>query len=178
MNEVVKTILERRSVRKFDQHPVEEAIVREIIECGRSAPNAWGHQTFEFYAITDRKLMRELAELTAKFLGGEPEDHLFFSAPLIILISDIRDNYMRLADAGCAMENMFLAARSQGVGSVWINQFSPICDKLEVIDKFESIGIAKNRVVTSLGAFGYPAEEPKPKELISAVHYIRSEAEA
>ena len=85
---------------------------------------------------------------------------------------------MRLADAGCAMENMFLAARSQGVGSVWINQFSPICDKLEVIDKFESIGIAKNRVVTSLGAFGYPAEEPKPKELISAVHYIRSEAEA
>ena len=165
MNEVVKTILERRSVRKFDQRPVEEAIVREIIECGRSAPNAWGHQTFEFYAITDRKLMRELAELTAKFLGGEPEDHLFFSAPLIILISDIRDNYMRLADAGCAMENMFLAARSQGVGSVWINQF-------------ESIGIAKNRVVTSLGAFGYPAEEPKPKELISAVHYIRSEAEA
>ena len=103
MNEVVKTILERRSVRKFDQRPVEEAIVREIIECGRSAPNAWGHQTFEFYAITDRKLMRELAELTAKFLGGEPEDHLFFSAPLIMLISGIRDNYMRLADAGCAM---------------------------------------------------------------------------
>ena len=31
MNEVVKTILERRSVRKFDQRPVEEAIVREIM---------------------------------------------------------------------------------------------------------------------------------------------------
>lgn len=98
---------------------------------------------------------------------------MFFDAPLIILISDIRDNYMRLADAGCAMENMFLAARSHGIGSVWINQFSPICDKLEVIEKFETIGIAKNRVVTSLGAFGYPDETPQPKKLISAVHYLR-----
>lgn len=163
-------------MRRFAQRPVDDALVHEIIECGRSAPNAWGHQTFEFYAIADQKLMRELAELTAKYLGGEPEDHNFFSAPLIILITDIRDNYMRLADAGCAMENMFLAACSHGIGSVWINQFSPICEKLEVIEKFESIGIAKNRVVTSLGAFGYPAETPAPKELISAVHYIGLEA--
>lgn len=173
MNEVIKTILERRSVRRFAQRPIDEALVREIIECGRSAPNAWGHQTFEFFAVTDRTLMRELAELTARYLGGEPEEHMFFDAPLIILISDIRDNYMRLADAGCAMENMFLAARSHGIGSVWINQFSPICDKLEVIEKFETIGIAKNRIVTSLGAFGYPDETPQPKELISAVHYLR-----
>ncbi len=165
MNEVVKTILERRSVRKFDQRPVEEAIVREIIECGRSAPNAWGHQTFEFYAITDRKLMRELAELTAKFLGGEPEDHLFFSAPLIILISDIRDNYMRLADAGCAMENMFLAARSQGVGSVWINQFSPICDKLEVIDKFESMAGPSSTAARILSPSSRTACSPRKRTL-------------
>ena len=134
MNDVVRTILERRSVRRFQPCGIDEAIVREIIECGRCAPNAWGRQTFGFHAITDRKLMRELAELTAKYLGGAPEEHAFFSAPLIILISDIRENYMRLADAGCAMENMFLAAKSYGVGSVWINQFSPICDKLEVID--------------------------------------------
>ena len=173
MNDVVKTILERRSVRRFQPCGIDEAIVREIIECGRCAPNAWGRQTFGFHAITDRKLMRELAELTAKYLGGVPEDHEFFSAALIILISDIRENYMRLADAGCAMENMFLAAKSFGVGSVWINQFSPICDKLEVIEKFESIGIAKDHVVTSLGAFGYPAEEPKAKELLSKVYYIR-----
>lgn len=70
------------------------------------------------------------------------------------------------------MENMFIAAQSFGLGSVWINQMSPICDKLEVIEKLESIGVSKDRIITSVGAFGYPAQPPREKELTSKVHYI------
>lgn len=172
MNEVTKTILERRSIRSFDPKPIEAGIVSEILECGRCAPNAWGHQSFELFAISDRALLDDLAALTAKYLGGDPTEHNFFSAPLVILIADLRENFMRLADAGCIMENMFIAAQSYGVGSVWINQLSPISDKLEVIEKLESIGITKDRVVTSIGAFGYPAAPAREKELITKVHYI------
>lgn len=178
MNEVIRTILARRSIRGFQPRQVEEEIVAQILECGRCAPCAWGKQSFEFFAVTDRRLLEELAELTAKYLGGEVWEHNFFSAPLVILISDLRENFMRLADAGCAMENMFIAAQSFGLGSVWINQLSPICDKLEVIEKLESIGVSKDRVITSIGAFGYPAQPPREKELISRVHYIRGEEEA
>ena len=166
MNDVVKTILERRSVRRFQPCGIDEAIVREIIECGRCAPNAWGRQTFGFHAITDRKLMRELAELTAKYLGGVPEDHEFFSAPLIILISDIRENYMRLADAGCAMENMFLAAKSYGVGSVWINQLKGNCDDPGVREVLTSLGVPSDHIGFGTAALGYaasPAREMKKR---------------
>lgn len=175
MNDVIKTIFDRRSIRSFLPKRIEEEIVTELMECGRRAPNAWGHQSFEFFAVTDQKLLRELACLTAKYLGGEPEEHNFFGAPLVILMADIRENFMRLADAGCAMENMFIAAQSYGLGSVWINQLSPISDKLEVIEKLESIGITKDRVVTSIGAFGYPAAPPREKELTARLHYIRGE---
>ena len=172
MNEIIRTIYERRSIRTFKNEGLDPEIVEEIVECGRRAPNAWGHQSFEFIVITDKKLMTELAELTAKYLGGTREDHNFFSAPLIIIIADLRENFMRLADAGCAMENMFIAAQSYGIGSVWINQFSPISDKLEVIEKLETIGISKDMVITSVGAFGIPDGPPKDKELISGVRYI------
>lgn len=175
MNDVVKTIFARRSIRCFTPRPVEEQIVSELLECGRRAPCAWGHQSFEFFAVTDRKLLDELAALTAKYLGGDPQDHNFFSAPLVIFIADLRENFMRLADAGCAMENMFIAAQSYGLGSVWINQISPISDKLEVIEKLESIGVSKDRVITSVGAFGYPGAGPLEKELVSRVHYIKGE---
>lgn len=172
MNDVIKTILERRSIRCFDPRPMEKELVAEILECGRRAPNAWGHQDFEFFAVTNRTLLDELAALTMKYLGGELTDHNFFSAPLVILISDRRDNFMRLADAGCAMENMFIAAQSCGIGSVWINQLSSISDKLDVMDKLETIGITKDRVVTAIGAFGYAGGPPREKTLISKVHYI------
>lgn len=172
MNEVIRTIYDRRSVRSFTTEPIERDIIEQIVECGRRAPNAWGNQSFEFFAVTNRKIICDLAQITARYLGGTAQEHDFFSAPLIILIADLRDNFMRLADAGCAMENMFLAAKSYGVGSVWINQLSPICDKLDVIEMLESIGVAKNRVITSIGAFGWPAEPPLPKELISRVHYL------
>ncbi len=175
MNKVIETIFERRSIRTFEPRAIETERVAEILECGRRAPNAWGHQSFELFAITDPLLMDELAALTAKYLGGKVEEHRFFSAPLIVLISDLRENFMRLADAGCIMENMFIAAQSYGIGSVWINQLSPISDKLEVMDKLESIGIAKNRVVTSIGAFGYPAGAPREKELVTKIHYINQE---
>ena len=172
MNEVIKTIQARRSIRSFSDDPVERTLVEELLECGRRAPNAWGHQSFEFFAIRNRAVLDRLAELTAKYLGGEPAEHRFFDAPLVILIADLRENFMRLADAGCAMENMFIAAQSLGLGSVWINQLSPICDKLEVIETLETIGIGKDRIVTSAGAFGWPAGLPKEKELIAKLHYI------
>lgn len=173
MNPVIETIMARRSIRCFDPRPIEQERVSEILECGRSAPNAWGHQSFELFAITNSSILDDLAALTAKYIGGDVADHRFFSAPLVVLISDYRDNFMRLADAGCIMENMFIAAQSYGIGSVWINQLSSISDKLDVIEKLESIGITKDRVVTSIGAFGYPAEPAKEKALITKVHYLK-----
>ncbi|HIV86516.1 MAG TPA: nitroreductase [Candidatus Pygmaiobacter gallistercoris] len=173
MNETIKTIHARRSIRAFSDEPIDQKTIDLILGCGRRAPNAWNHQTFEFIAVTNRPLLDRLADLTARYLGGVREDHNFFGAPLVILITDLRENFMRLADAGCAMENMFLAAQSLNLGSVWINQFATISNKLEVIRTLEEIGVTEDRVITSVGAFGHPAAGPREKELISQVRYLK-----
>jgi len=173
MDSVIDVIKTRRSIRRFADQSIDDGLIAQIVECGRCAPNAWGHQGFEFYVVTNQSVIDSLTELSAKYLDGEREKFCFFGARLLILIADRRDNFMRLADAGCAMENMFIAAASMGIGSVWINQLSPISDKIDVIDMLETIGITKDKVVTSVGAFGYPDEIPTVKQLISKVSYIK-----
>ena len=91
---------------------------------------------------------------------------------MIIIIVDDRGHRTPFQDAGCAMENMFIAAQSLGLGSCWINQFMTINDEPEVIELLKEIGIDETKMVTALGAFGYPAKPPKDKEIVSKVHYV------
>ena len=67
MNKVIETIFERRSIRTFEPRAIETERVAEILECGRRAPNAWGHQSFELFAITDPLLMDELAAFRVRW---------------------------------------------------------------------------------------------------------------
>ena len=64
-------------------------------------------------------------------------------------------------DNACALENIFLAAWSFGIGSVWINQLQGICDRPAIREILDSFGIPKNHVVYGMAALGYPAQEPK-----------------
>lgn len=169
MNEVIRTIITRRSIRGYTDEELTQEEVDQIILAGRTAPNAWNNQTFELFIVTNPSAIDSLAEITAKHLGGEKEDHNFFGARLIIMVVDLRENFMRLADAGCIMENMMLAAHSMGIGSVWVNQFSTLQDLPEVIEAWERLGITRDRTVCCIGAFGYPNQPPKEKILMSRV---------
>lgn len=172
MNEVIKNILERRSIRKFTDEPLPRGVLEKIVEAGRHAPNAWNSQSFKFYIITSDEVLNSMAEITAKYLGGKAGEHRFFGAKQIILIADLRENPMGLANAGCAAENIMLAARSLGVGSVWINQFSTISDKPDVVLLMESIGVSRGYVTLAVCALGFPDYTPEPKEVVSKVYYV------
>ncbi|MBR2672346.1 MAG: nitroreductase family protein [Oscillospiraceae bacterium] len=172
-NEVIRTIMARRSTKGFREDPIPQEFIDTIVETGRNAPNAFNYQKWEFYVVSDREWIRKESEISAKLLGGEPSDHVFYNAPVIIIIVDDRGHRTPFQDAGCAMENMFIAAQSLGLGSCWINQFMTINDEPEVIDLLKEIGIDETKMVTALGAFGYPAKPPKDKEIVSKVHYVK-----
>ena len=79
---------------------------------------------------------------------------------------------MCYCDAGCAVENMFIAAESLGISSVWSNQFSRLADKEDLIEYLDTIGIEKDRIITAVAIFGYADEIPEEKTLISKVIYL------
>ena len=172
MNEIIRTIIERRSIRGFSEKPIPREDLELIIQCGRYAPNSWNNQSYLVTVIQDKTVIRKLAEITQKYLDGPLEDYLFFGSSSIIIVSDKRDNLVRLADAGCVLENMFIAAQSMGIGSVWINQFFTLSEKEEVIGFFETLQIPREYIVCGIGAFGYANVSPKMRELKSKVVYF------
>ena len=175
MNEIIKTIIERRSIRCFSKKPLRREDFELIIQCGRHAPNSWNNQSYLLTVIQDRKIIRELAEITREFLNGPLEDYLFFGSSSLVIVSDKRDNPVHLADAGCVLENMFIAAQSMGIGSVWINQFSTLTEKEKVIQFFETLQIPRDYIVCGIGAFGYAGALPDKRELKSRVVYFMEE---
>ena len=145
----------RRCVRKFEDKPVSEEIIKNAANAGRLAPTGNNVQPCKFVVITDKKRLDELAKLT-----NPNGAHLLNAAGGIVVIAEPGKYY--LEDGSAATENILLALWTQGVGSVWIAG-----DKKEYANDVIKFVGGSNEKLVSIIAFGYPAEQPKPtkKEL-------------
>ena len=92
---------------------------------------------------------------------------------LIIPSNDVESPFGK-EDNACALENIFIAAWSFGIGSVWINQLQNICDTPAIRDILNDFGVPANHVVYGMAALGYPDPDTviQPKERIGKVAYI------
>jgi len=118
MNEVLKTIRNRRTVRRFKSDPVDEEKLQMILEAGRWAPSFSNLQPWKFIVIKDQGLKNAL-DRAAK----ESVLHLGINeAPAVILVCvDRRIDPLHAIEAGAAAtQNMTLAAHSLGLGAGWI----------------------------------------------------------
>lgn len=156
MNEVMQNILTRVSVRDFQSTPVPKAEVETLIKAALYAPSGMCKQTWHFTAVLDTAIVAELASAVGEVLGRE--GYNFYKAPTLIIPSNDRDNKFTVEDNACALQNIFLAANSLGIGSVWINQVRDISDHPQVRAILTKLGIPENHVVTGLAALGYATE--------------------
>ena len=85
MNETIKVLTTRRSVRKFKSDPVPENVLDEILKAGEYAPTGMGQQSPIIIVITDPEVRAEVSELNAEIAGmsGDP----FYGAPVILLLA-------------------------------------------------------------------------------------------
>lgn len=94
----------------------------------------------------------------------------YYHAPTLVIVSADAANPLSPYDCACALENIFLAATSLGIGSCWINQPGQTCDDAEVRAFLtEKLGVPANYRVYGCAALGYapasaPVKEKKPKE--------------
>lgn len=153
MNETMNTILTRRSTRDFSDKAVSREELELLIKAAVHAPTAMNRQTFRFTVLTRREDIDELAQAIGKTLGREGYD-MYKPAALIIPSND-RDSLYGRDDNACALENIFLAAQSLGIGSVWINQLHGICDEPEIRKLLTKYEIPENHVVYGMAALGH-----------------------
>lgn len=172
MNETLKTILTRRSIRKFTQDPIPANILEDIVNAALHAPSGVGKQTWKFTVITNRKLIEKLADIISKELDRPGYD--MYRPTALIIPSNERESTWGKEDNACALENIFLAAHSLGVGSVWINQLQTINDRPAVRAFLDELHIPANHVVYGMAALGYPDPDTTipPKKRTGLVEYI------
>lgn len=125
---VLKT---RRSVREYSGEPVSEADIKTMLVCAMQAPSAKNEQPWEFVVIKDRGQLEEIAKLN-------PNATFAKNAPLGILICLNQSKEvvrgMGILDIGMAAENLMLAARGLGLGSVFTGIF-PSQEKMAIFSR-------------------------------------------
>jgi nitroreductase len=149
---MIDVILNRRSIREYQDKEIPDDVLAEILEAGRQSPSAANRQPYHFVVVTDTKLRQELGGLLSRFLKKAPVILVGCANPKAILTGK-----WATVDTTIALENMVLAAWSLGIGSCWVGSFNE--QKVK-----ELLKIPDNWKVVALLPLGYPAETPKQRK--------------
>ncbi|MFA5927738.1 MAG: nitroreductase [Candidatus Margulisiibacteriota bacterium] len=175
--QVFKVIKSRRAVRKYLDKPVSRELIEQILEAGQLAPSGMNSQPWRFVVVRDPVLRKELAvaarkkaepfyeEMFQKFPERRPlieqrfatmTDPIYYSAPVVIFL--ICEGRFAATSAGLAAENMFLAAKALGLGSIWVDAGRFGLEDEAIKTKF---GIKGTEEIIAPLLFGYADEEPE-----------------
>ena len=146
---VHRVIHERRDMRHFVPLPVEPDVLRRLLDAAHAAPSVGLSQPWRFIRITRPELRRQIHEMvqqerarTAAALKERGEEFLKLKIDGVLecgelLVVAVRDGgtqevfgrrtlpEMDVASAACAIQNLWLAARAEGLGMGWVSIFDP-----------------------------------------------------
>lgn len=166
-NQVVNTIMERRSIRKYKPQAVERDKMDLILKCGINAPNGQNKQSWEVRVVDNPELLNAMKEAMAKGhpnLSPEMVRGCFRGAPTMVFIARDLAYDFSAYDCGLLAENMVLAAWSMGIGSICLG--SPVrflTDNAECQPLLEKLGFSEGYELSLCVGFGYPDESPAAK---------------
>ncbi|HBE03823.1 MAG: hypothetical protein A2096_16775 [Spirochaetes bacterium GWF1_41_5] len=146
----------RKSIRAYENKPVEKSRLEYIINAGRFAPSACNKQPWHFYVLQQGEAREKI--------NRAYDRRWFAEAPVILAVVLKTDEaWVRSdgkcygdLDAGLAMDHMLLAAHEQGLGACFIAAF-----KKEIAAC--ALALPQNHEPILLAAVGYPAESGKEK---------------
>ena len=181
MNEVIKNMLERRSVRKYKKEQIKEEELDLILKAGLYAPSAGSRQGVLFVVSQDRETNEKLGRIKKAHFNGRISDdkiyiskeqpsiaddvtimNAFYDAPTVVTLFAPKNFVFAESDCSIAAENMLLAATSIGIGSCYIGAAWESFDDTfgqEILKKWEVR--TDYRGVCHI-ILGYPLDEHKP----------------
>ncbi|MGC9104501.1 MAG: nitroreductase family protein [Candidatus Methanodesulfokora sp.] len=162
MEECLKLLLGRRSIRVFEDKEVSDGLIKRILDVARYAPSAKNSQPWEFVVVRDEEVRRKLASIHR--YAYPPQ-----RAPVAIAVlcnpELSPDSY--LVDCANATIYLMLAAHALGLGTVWIQSLRNVKEINEILG-------SEGRIPVALIALGWPAEKPeaRPRRELKEIVYI------
>ena len=163
-------IMERKSVRRYTDKPVEEEKIKKLLTSAMQAPSAVNQQPWEFIVITDKDLLAKLSKTSG---GAWPLEKAPLGIMPVLRKTD-KAPVMAPQDLSAATQNILLEAVNQDLGAVWIGVY-PREERITYIK--EVMNIKSDVTPFCMIAIGYPDET---KEVIkrydeTRVHYNKWE---
>jgi nitroreductase len=154
--ELMEAIKKRQSIRDYEDRPVPENKLRNVLEAARLAPSASNRQRWKFVVVRESDLRQKLYRAA----NGQP--HIVKAPAVIAAVATMPEYVMRSGvpshpvDLAIAVDHMTLAAVEQELGTCWIGGF----DQEDVKDILK---IPENYRVVALLTLGFPKATGKAK---------------
>jgi nitroreductase len=185
MNETLQTIMNRRSIRKYQAKQIADSELQLILEAAINAPSARNQQKWHFTVIQNReKLDKMTAQIKEnvinsdnEFLKGRIKDPAFspfHNAPTVVVISGEDGNKFVPVDCGLAIGNIILAAASMNLGACVVGSPDMLFATAKVAEIKKELGIPGGYSHVCTVTLGYregamPEARPRSKDVITYI---------
>ena len=157
---ILDNILARTSIRSYQDRPVEQDKIENLLRAGMAAPSAVDKRPWHFIVVTDRQVLNGLAE-------ANPNAGMAARAPLAIVVCGDKTRALTrvpdywVQDVAAATENILLAAQGMGLGAVWTGTY-PTTERVEKVTAV--LNLPEHIVPFCTIVIGYPERYQAPKD--------------
>ena len=160
MNEALKNIMSRRSVKAYKPEMPSQELIDQVVEAGTHAPTGMNRQSPIIIEVTDKAVRDKLSKMNADVMGAKIDP--FYGAPVVLVVLADKSVGTYKYDGSLVMENLMLAANAVGLGSCWIHRAKEEFESDEGKALLRQWGIEGDWVGVGHCILGYPAADPKP----------------
>lgn len=169
--DTLETIFSRTSIRHFTDQEISDADVHTILRAGMSGPSCVNARDWSFLVVRDPEMLNKMADA-----NGRPAEPLRHAKLGILVCGDLERAFSGapdywVVDGAIAAQNMILAAKSLGIGSVWLGTW-PQMNRVK--NQQLLFTLPETQIPHSVIAFGYPDDllpEAKPDYEENRVHF-------
>ena len=161
--EAMNNLLERRSVRKYQDKQVTDELLDQVLTAGLFAPTGMNRQNIVMVAVRDKETRDQLMRMNAAVMGAQNDP--FYSAPCVIVVLGDPENYPVVENGSLVLGNLMNAAHAVGLGSCWIHRATQMFETEEGKARLRKWGLKDTLVGIGNCILGYPAEnlEARPR---------------
>lgn len=159
MNEVIKNMITRRSVRSYSSMVPGDKLIDEVVEAGLYAASGMDRQDSIIIVVKDREMRDRISKMNAAVM--KRSSNPFYGAPVILIVLSNKANPNGIYDASLVLGNMMNAAHSLGLASCWIHRAKEEFESEEGKEILRKLGIEGEYEGVGHLALGYiEGEEP------------------
>ncbi len=170
MDQVQKTLLSRRSIRKYKTQQISKEQLQAVLTAGLYAPSAMNEQAWKLVAIQDPKELQKVTQAAMKLTGRT--DSPFYNAPTLVIVFVKQDAIAPFSDGALSIGNMMNQAYALGLGSCWIHCVIDLFSTPEGKSMQKRWGISDEYISVGSCILGIPDEDPPAKPRVPGTTII------